>query len=76
MVASRVSWQIHCGEIPAGLQVLHKCDNPRCVRPDHLFLGTIADNVHDMLAKGRNPVLGNSEAGRAAANKRWKKTAS
>lgn len=51
--AHRVSWIIAHGEIPAGINVLHSCDNPVCVRPDHLFLGTDQDNVDDMLAKGR-----------------------
>lgn len=51
--ASRISWRIHFGEIPTGLCVLHRCDNRRCSRPDHLFLGTRADNAADMVAKGR-----------------------
>lgn len=50
---SRLSWTFFKGEIPRGLWVLHRCDNGFCVRPDHLFLGTCADNVHDMMAKGR-----------------------
>ena len=47
------SYRIAFGAIPDGLWVLHRCDNPACVRPDHLFLGTRIDNVHDMHAKGR-----------------------
>ena len=51
--AHRFSWRIHYGEIPDGLLVLHRCDTPACVRPDHLFLGTHQVNVDDMIAKGR-----------------------
>ena len=52
----RVSWQLHFGPIPAGLWVLHHCDNPRCIRPTHLFLGTPLMNVLDMDAKGRRVI--------------------
>lgn len=51
--AHRISWEIHFGSIPDGMAVLHRCDNPPCVAPFHLWLGTQKDNAADRQAKGR-----------------------
>ncbi len=51
--AHRISWLLLRGVIPSGMKVLHRCDVRRCVNPEHLFIGTQADNVRDMMEKGR-----------------------
>lgn len=53
MKAHRVSYEYFIGQIN-GLQVLHKCDNPSCINPNHLFLGTQQENIADMMRKGRH----------------------
>lgn len=70
--AHRVSWEWVNGPIPEGLCILHRCDNPLCVRSDHLFLGTHRDNVDDKVKKGRQAQ--GSANGRAKLNEdavRW-----
>jgi len=61
--AARIAWKLTNGELPPGMSVLHRCDNPRCVRPDHLFIGTQRDNMRDMASKGRASYKGTSNAG-------------
>lgn len=57
-LAHRISWTLHRGRIPVGLMVLHHCDTPACINPDHLFLGDALANVRDMDRKGRGRRLG------------------
>lgn len=54
MRASHIAWISQHGEVPAGMYVLHRCDNPECSRPDHLFLGTQGDNMRDRASKHRD----------------------
>lgn len=53
VLAHRASWTINFGQIPDGKNVCHSCDNPACVRPDHLFIGSQKENMQDMYSKGR-----------------------
>ena len=55
--AHRTSWELHRGPIPKGMKVLHRCDTPPCVNPDHLWLGTLSDNSLDMYKKNRKATL-------------------
>lgn len=59
--AHRVMYKIKNGEIPKGRVVMHTCDNPACCNPEHLMLGTVNDNVQDMVKKGRNVALSKSD---------------
>lgn len=72
--AHRYVWLQAVGPIPDGLHVLHTCDNPACVRPSHLWLGTHRDNMQDMLRKGRAKLSGltmGSEVSRHIRMTKW-----
>jgi HNH endonuclease len=69
--AHRVSWEMHFGNVPNGMCVLHECDTPACVNPDHLFLGTKQDNSDDCKRKGRT----DTARGDANGNSKLKITA-
>lgn len=69
VMSHRLAWVRAKGAIPAGMCVLHSCDNPRCVNPSHLFLGTNMDNVADRQRKGRNrPPVGERNGSAKLAN--------
>lgn len=70
----RVSWELHNGPLPKGMHVLHRCDFPCCVNPDHLFIGSAMDNVRDKIEKGRAKIgtFKTTPEMREAMRKRWK----
>ena len=68
--ANRVAYELYVGPIPPGKQVLHSCDNRKCVSPEHLFLGTLQDNMDDMWAKGRARPRGKSNPKRIYRRKK------
>jgi hypothetical protein len=65
VLAHRASYTLHVGPIPDGAHIMHRCDNRLCVRPDHLVPGSQADNMADMVAKGRDNPRRGETAGRA-----------
>lgn len=58
VLAHRLAWELAYGPIPTGERVCHRCDNPCCVNPDHLFLGSQKENIHDCIRKGRRNAWG------------------
>lgn len=66
-----VAWELTRGLVPHGLYVLHNCDNPPCVNPHHLRLGTLKDNSRDMVERNRNPAL--LKKGNQIVQVRWAK---
>jgi hypothetical protein len=78
LMAHRAMWTALHGEIPAGKVICHRCDNPSCSRPDHLFVGTTQDNADDREAKGRGIPFGRRNArdkldNRDVANEMWER---
>ena len=74
---NRVSYYLTKGDIPEGMIIMHTCDNPRCVKPDHLKLGTHKDNTQDMIAKGRHKracCLGQARGARTKRERTFKNT--
>ena len=70
MRAHRASWLVYKGEIPKGKLVCHKCDNPKCINVEHLFLGTYKENMEDMLAKKRGVFVNGENSGPSKLNEK------
>jgi len=70
-VAHRIAWELWVGPIPEGKCILHKCDNPSCINPDHLFVGTQLDNIADMNAKGRHGKFVHESESSPGAKLKW-----
>lgn len=68
--AHRLAYETWKGTIPVGFEVCHKCDNPSCINPDHLFIGTRQDNINDRERKGRNVVKVGEEQARSKLTKK------
>lgn len=73
--AHRLSYILSYGYIPKGMEVCHKCDNPSCINPEHLFLGTRQDNINDREHKGRNIIFVGEEQPKAKLTKKAVKDA-
>lgn len=71
--AHRASWFIHYGDIPEGMHILHSCDNPQCTNPEHLRLGTHAENMRDMKERGRAKGYGKPGEACGHAKLTWEK---
>lgn len=74
LLAHRLQWEYLVGPIPAGLIVMHKCDNPPCINIDHLRLGTYQENMDDMWSKGRHPSRRRQSGGKRVFLKEYRRT--